>query len=115
MCGRTLRAPTCRGAPIPPISRYTRTQGQSKSGWLLGRSHDLVEALLPSKCSLDACGVVATLAASSTRRTIERTILALLEASHSRRAVMNWKTAVAAGVLLVGLACRDATRPVQDV
>jgi len=34
MCGRTLRAPTCRRAPIPPISRYTRTQGQSKSGWL---------------------------------------------------------------------------------
>src|SRR6185295_18926372 len=44
-----------------------------------------------------------------------RTILALLEASHSRRAVMNWKTALAAGVLLVGLACRDATRPEQDV
>ena len=28
---------------------------------------------------------------------------------------MNWKTALAAGVLLVGLACRDATRPEQDV
>src|SRR6266545_4060846 len=64
----------------------------------------------------ELCSSLATFSSASSTRP-SRTILAPREVSHSRRAVMHWKAAVAGAVLVAaaGLACRDATNPEQNV